>query len=88
MGLVLVEKVLKLQISLNIWEKDMLDILDPLYLEDKIYEREVVNAKLAREENDEIMHQARNIIEMTNKWVMKPVKLDPLPNTPTLQAPT
>ncbi len=55
MDLALAEKNLKLQIILNSWEKDTLDILDPLYNKEKIYERVMVNAKVEREENDDIM---------------------------------
>ena len=56
MNVALTEKVLNLHIPLNVWEKDMLDILDPLYKKDKIYERDVVNVEVDRKENNDIIH--------------------------------
>jgi hypothetical protein len=87
MDLALTEKVLNVQIPYKVIQRDTPDILDPLYNQDKIYERPMVNAEVDKDENDDIMHRARHIIELTQKWIRKPFQLDPLPSAPTLQAP-
>ena len=88
MDLIIVEEVLQINISLNAIDKDLLDILDPLYNRDKMYESTVVNVEIAIEENDGIMHKVRHIIKLTRDWIQKPFRLDPLSNVPPLQAPT
>jgi hypothetical protein len=87
MGLTMAEKVLKIQIPYSVVQRDTPDILDPLYNIDKIYERPVVNAEVDKSKNDDIMHRARHIIDLTQRWIRKPFPLDPLPGTPALQAP-
>ena len=62
MDLALENKVLRLQISLKAWGKDSLNILVLFYNRNKIYEMIVVNAKVTKKENDDIMHWARHII--------------------------
>ena len=47
-----------------------------------------MNAEVAAIENDDIMHRARHVIALTREWINRPLKLDPLPNAPTLQEPT
>ena len=40
-----------------------------------------MNTKVEREENDDINHQARHAIKMTQDWINKPFQLDPIPKT-------
>ena len=52
-----------------------------MFNEDKIGEQSIVNVEVDREENDDINHQVRHIIKMTQDWIKKPFKLDPIPET-------
>ena len=87
MDLKLAEEVLQLSISLEIMNQDTPNILDLIY-KDKIFDRAIVNTKVAAKENDDIMHKARNIIVLTREWINKPFRMDPLTNAPKLHAPS
>ena len=63
MDLKIVKEVLHIPISLKALDKDFPDVIDLLYNMDKIYERAMVNAEVAKEENDDVMHQVRHIIQ-------------------------
>ena len=42
----------------------------------------IVNAEVATDENDDLMHRARNVIALIREWINQPFRLDPLPNAP------
>ena len=77
------EKALKMKILLNIFQKDTEDVLDPLYNHYKIYDREIMNAKIDRNENLDINNRASYIIYITREWIKKPFNLDPVPQNIT-----
>ncbi len=54
MDLKIIEEVLHIPIPLKALDKDSHNILDPLYNMDKIYNHAMVNAKVAKEENDDV----------------------------------
>ena len=56
MNLYLVEKSLKINILEEIRQQDSKELLDPLFNVDKIGERTIMNAKVDREEADDINH--------------------------------
>ena len=43
-----------------------------------------MNVEVAVEENDDIMHKARHVIELTREWINKPFGMDTILNVPTL----
>ncbi len=88
MDLPLAEKVLNLHIPLKVWNKDSPNILDPTYNKDKIFELSIMNAKVNREESDDIQHRAPHVINLTRVWKHKPFHLDAVKNILTLKAPT
>ena len=65
MTLSLVEKALKIKISLKIVQQDIEEFLDPLFNMDKIGEQPIVNVEIDREENLDINHRARHVIKLT-----------------------
>lgn len=67
MTLHLVEKVLNMEISLKALEKDVTNIMDPLYNRDKIYDRPIMNDEIGCEENDDIDHRGRQAVEHTRE---------------------
>ena len=79
MTLYLVDKALKMKIPLKVVKKDTKDILDPLYNRDKIYDRPIMYVEIGRDENADINHRARYIIQLMKEWIKKPFKLDPIP---------
>ena len=81
MNLYLVEKTLKLDILEKVRQRDSWELLHPLFNSNKIGERPIMNAKVDREEGDDINHQARHVVRMTKDWIKKPFQLDPIPNT-------
>lgn len=38
-----------------------------------------MNAEIDREENIDINHRVRHIIQLTKEWIKRPFKLDPVP---------
>ena len=76
--LYLAEKALHLTFPNEVWLQDSQDILDPLYNENKVGERPILNAEVDKEEGDDINHRARHVIRMTKNWVKKPFPLDPV----------
>lgn len=78
MALYLVEHVVKTKIPLNAMEKDIKDIMDPLYNREKIYEWPIMNVEIGRDENVDINHQARHIVQLKNEWTKKPFRMDPI----------
>ena len=78
------EEVLQILLSLEIIDQDTPNILDLIYNRDKKFDRVVVNAKVAIDENDDIMQKAKHVIELTREWINRPFKMDPLPNAPAL----
>ena len=54
---------------LEVIDQDTLDILDPIYNRDKIYDREIVNAEVVVRKNDDMMHKARHVITLTKEWI-------------------
>ena len=81
MTLYLAEKALHLTISDEIRLQDSQELLDPLFNIDKVGKRPILNAKIDREEGDDINHRARNVIIMTKSWIKKPFLLDPISDT-------
>ena len=69
MDLKLAEEVLQILLMLKVIDQDTLDILDPIYNIDKIYDRAIVNAEVAIRENDDIMHRERHVISLTREWI-------------------
>ena len=65
----------------EIRQYDSKELLDPLFNEDKIGEIPILNAKVDREEGDDINHRARHVIRMTKNWIKKPFPLDPISDT-------
>ena len=88
MDLKLAKEVLQILLSLKIIDQDTPNILDLIYNRDKIFDRAIVNTKVATKENDNTMHRARHVIELTREWINRPFRMDPLPNAPILLAPT
>lgn len=66
MTLYLVESVLKVKIPLNIVQKYTEDLLDSLFIRDKIGDRPIMNVEIDKEENSNINHRERHIIKLTN----------------------
>ena len=62
MTLYFIGNALKIKVPLKVVQQDTVEVLDPLYNKDKIYNRLVMNAKIDREENVDINHRARYII--------------------------
>ena len=62
MNLYLAEMTLHLTISNEIRLQESQELLDPLFSTDKVGERPILNAKIDREEGDDINHRARHII--------------------------
>ena len=58
----------------------MKELLDPLFNSKKIGERPIMNAKVDREEANDINHRVRHVIRMMRNWIKKPFPLDPIPN--------
>ena len=56
MTLYLAKKVLQLNIPDEIGQQDSNELLDPLFNADKIGERPILNAKVDKEEGDDINH--------------------------------
>ena len=81
MTLYLVEKTLKLNIPEEIRQQDSKELLDPLFILDKIRERPIMNAEVDREEDDDIDHWERHVIRMMKEWIKQPFPLDPIPET-------
>ena len=54
MTLYLARNALKIKVPLKVVQQDTLDVLDPLYNQDKICHRPIMNAKIDREENIDI----------------------------------
>lgn len=46
-----------------------------------------MNTELNREENDDIQHQTKHVINLIREWVQNPLHLDAMPNIPTLKKP-
>lgn len=72
MSLYLAENVLNMKIPLKAIEKDVPWIMDPLYKRDKIYDRPIMNVEIGHEENDNIDHQDRHVVELMREWIRKP----------------
>ena len=81
MTLYLIERALHLNIPDEIRLQDSKELLDPLFNVDKVGERPILNAKVDKEEGDDINHHVRHVIRMTKSWIKKPLPLDPIPNT-------
>ena len=64
MTLYLVVKALKVKITLEILQQESGELLDPLFNEDKIGEQPIMNGEVDTEENDDINHPTRHVIEM------------------------
>lgn len=62
MTLYLEGNVLKIKVPLKVFQQDTLYVLDPLYNQDRIYDRPIMNAEIDREENEDINYRARHII--------------------------
>lgn len=62
--------------------------MDPLYNRDMIYKRPIMNVEIGQEENDDIQHWTRHVIQLSRDWIRKIFYLELVPNTPILQAPT
>jgi hypothetical protein len=62
--LYLVENTLDLNIPEEIRQQDSKELLDPLFNFKKIGERPIMNAKVDREEGDNINHQVRHVVRM------------------------
>ena len=60
-------------------EKDVFEIKDPLYNRDKIYDRPIMNVEIAHEENDDIDHQRRHVVEITREWIKIPFYMNLVP---------
>ncbi len=56
MSLQLTKKVLNMDIHLKSWEKNVLEIMDPLYNRDKIFEKSIMYREIEHGENDDINH--------------------------------
>ena len=50
------ENALKMKIPLKVMEKDVLDVMDPLYNREKIYDMSIMNGEIRQEGNDDINH--------------------------------
>ena len=81
MTLYLARSSLKIKIPLKVVQQDIQEVLDPLYNHDKIFDRPIMNAEVDREENVDINHRVRHIIQLTRDWIKKPFKLDLDPQT-------
>ena len=62
MTLYLAEMTLHLTIPDEIRLQDSQELLDPLFNVDKVGERPILNAKVDREEGDDINHRVRHVI--------------------------
>lgn len=62
MNLYLAGSPLKIKVPLKAVQQDTQDVLDPLYIRDKIYDRPIMNAVINGDENVDINHKARHII--------------------------
>ena len=67
MTLYLAGNALKIKVPLKVVQQDTEEVLDPLYNQDKIYDRPIMNVKIDRGENADINHKARNIIQLTKE---------------------
>lgn len=56
MSLHLVEKGLIMEIPLKAWDKDVPEIMDPLYNKDKTYDRPIMNVSIGCDKNDDMDH--------------------------------
>lgn len=63
MSLHLVENVRKIKIPLKAIDKDVLEVMDPLYDREKIYDKPIMNVEIGCKENYDIDHQARDVVE-------------------------
>ena len=86
MTLYLAEKALHLTIPDEVWLQDSQEVLDPLFNASKVGERTIINAKIDREEGDDIDHCTRHVIWMTKSWIKKPFLLDPVSKIVTFHA--
>lgn len=83
MSVQIAKNVLNMEIPLKAWDKDVPEILDPLYNRDNIYERSIMNAKIGKEENDDINQWDKNV-ELTRECIRKPFHMDSIPQAQTL----
>ncbi len=67
-----------MEIPLKSWDKDILEIMDPLSNMDKIYDKHNINAKNGHEEIDDIDHRGQHVIELKREWIRKPFHMDPI----------
>lgn len=81
MTLYLAESTLNLNILVEIRQRDSKELLDPLFNLDKIRERPIMNAKVDREEGDDINHRERHVVKMMKEWIKQPFQLDSIPDT-------
>ena len=84
MSFLLVEMELNLSIPLKVWQKYVFYVLDPLYNRETIFKHPIRNTKIGREENNDIQHWTRHVIQIMKDWVRKPFYLEPIPNVLTL----
>ena len=56
-------------LTLEVINQDTLDILDSIYNRDKIYDQVIVNAEVATDENNDIMHSAMHVISLMREWI-------------------
>ena len=74
----MVGSYLKINIPLKAIQEDTKDLLDLLFNKDKIGDQPIMNAKIDKEENLDINHRVGHIIKLTNDWIKRPFKLDPI----------
>ena len=67
MDLKLTKEFLQFPLSLKVIDKDSPNILDPVYNRDRIFDKVIMNVKVATEEHDDIMDRARHVIEITKE---------------------
>lgn len=77
---------MKIKVPLKVVQQDSEELLDPLFKRDKIGDRPVMNVELDKEENLDINHRAQDVINLTNEWIKRPFKLDPIPETVVFHA--
>ena len=65
MNLYLVERALKIKISLKSVQQDIEEMLDPFFNRDRIGDRPIMNVVVDKEENVVIKYRARHVIKLT-----------------------
>ena len=60
-------------------QQDLEEILIPFLTKDKTSDRPIMNIEIYREENLDINYRVRHIIKLTQDWIKKQFKLDPIP---------